>query len=174
MGLIFLTGYMGCGKSTLGRRLARRLACRFVDTDAEIERTAGASVGDIFRCEGEEAFRRRERETLERLIAEGGDAVIATGGGLPVWGDNTERMDAAGLTVYIRRSAASIASRLSPYGRAKRPRLRGLSDAELVGFMERDMALRAPHYERAQLILDSDGREDDELIETIVAALPHV
>ena len=153
---LFLIGYMGCGKSTLGRRLARRLGAEFADTDALIERREGASVADVFRYEGEE-------QTLA-----GTAAVVSTGGGLPVWRDNMARMHAAGFTVYLRREAEQIARRLSPYGRQKRPRLRGLGDAELVEFMSRDMAAREPFYAQAQLIVDCGELSDDEVVETIL------
>ena len=129
---LFLIGYMGCGKSTLGRKLARRLGIGFVDTDTLVEEQAGAPVADVFRYEGEARFREAEREALERAIAAGGEAVVSTGGGLPTWGDNMQRMNGVGHTVFLRRSAAQIASRLSPYGRRKRPRLRGLDDAGLL------------------------------------------
>ena len=174
---LFLIGYMGCGKSTLGRRLARRLGAEFADTDALIERREGASVADVFRYEGEERFREVEREVLEQTLA-GTAAVVSTGGGLPVWRDNMARMNAAGFTVYLRREAEQIARRLSPYGRQKRPRLRGLDDAELVEFMSRDMAAREPFYAQAQLIVDCGELSDDEVkkiiprIRVIARALP--
>lgn len=171
MKLLFLIGYMGCGKTSLGRRLARRLGWRFVDTDARIEAAEGASVSDIFRYEGETRFRELERRMIETIAAEEGDAVVSTGGGLPTWGDNMERLNALGTTCYIRRSADRIARRLSPYGRQKRPRLRGLNDEELVAFMTRDMAERAPFYERAAWTLECDEYGDDELVERIVAQL---
>ena len=169
MGLIFLVGYMGCGKSTLGRRLARRLGVPFIDTDARVEEREGATVSDLFRYEGEQRFREIEREVLDAAIAGNDSAVISTGGGLPVWGDNMARMNAAGCTVYLRRSAENIAGRLSPYGRRKRLRLQGLNDEELVAFMTRDMASREPFYSRAKLILACDSLPDDELVERIVA-----
>ncbi len=168
MGLVFLIGYMGCGKSTLGRRLARRLGVPFVDTDSRVEEREGASVSDLFRYEGERRFREIEREVLDASIAEYPSAVISTGGGLPVWSDNMARMNAAGHTVYLRRSAENIASRLSPYGRRKRPRLRGLNDEELVAFMTRDMAAREPFYARAAQIIECEGCSDDEIVERIV------
>lgn len=169
-GLYFLVGYMGCGKSTLGRRLARRLGIPFVDTDALVEQREGASVADVFHYEGEQRFREVEREVLEEAIAGHAEAVVSTGGGLPVWRDNMECMNAAGYTVYLRRSAENIARRLSPYGRQKRPRLRGLDDEQLVRFMRQDMAGREPFYRQASLILECDSFSDEVLVERIVAA----
>lgn len=164
---LFLVGYMGCGKSTIGRKLAQRTGLRFVDTDAQVEEREGATVFDIFRYEGEERFRAIEREVLDATIASEA-AIVSTGGGLPTWRDNMEQMNRSGRTVYLRRSAENIASRLSPYGRQKRPRLRGLNDEELVRFMREDMAAREAHYAKAQLVIDCDTLHDDEIITTIV------
>lgn len=171
MKTLFLVGYMGCGKSTLARRIARRLGVEWADTDRLVEQAEGASVCDIFRYEGEARFRQIERAALDRVIDEGMVGIVATGGGLPVWRDNMERMNGAGLTVYLRRPAEQIACRMSPYGRQRRPRLRGLSDAELVDFMRRDMTDREGFYGRAQLTIDCAALSDDEAVERIVAAL---
>ena len=149
---LFLVGYMGCGKSTLGRKLARRLGVDFIDTDAE----------------GEERFREAERRVLDEVIAGASFAVVSTGGGLPTWRDNMPCMNAVGHTVYLRRSPEQIARRLSPYGRRKRPRLQGLDDEQLVAFMRGDMAAREPFYAQASLVVDCDPMSDDELVEHIV------
>lgn len=166
---LFLVGYMGCGKSTIGRKLARALHLTFVDTDNRVEEREGAAVFDIFRYEGEERFREIEREVLEEVITEEEASVISTGGGLPAWRDNMERMNEVGRTVYLKRSAENIASRLSPYGRQKRPRLRGLNDEELVAFMREDMAVRDPYYSRAVQIVACEGKTDEEIINEIIA-----
>ncbi len=155
----------------LGRRLARRLAVHFVDTDHLVEEREGASVVDVFRYEGEQRFRQVEREELERLIAGSAEMVVSTGGGLPTWRDNMELMNSAGATVYLRRSARGIASRLSPYGRQKRPRLRGLSDDELVDFMTRDIAERELHYAKARIVVDCEGLSDGAVCDLIVEKL---
>ena len=112
--LLFLIGYMGCGKTTLGRKTAARLGWEFLDTDQEVERREEASVNEIFSYAGEAYFRQCERSVLDAVIADGKSKVVSTGGGLPMYGDNMERMNAAGLTVYLRRSAERIASRLTP------------------------------------------------------------
>ena len=168
---LFLVGYMGCGKSTLGRKLARRLGIPYADTDALVEEREGASVSDVFRYEGEQRFREVEREVLDRVIGEGAVPVVSTGGGLPTWSDNMARMNAAGCTVYLRRSAEQIAARLSPHGRWKRPKLRGLDDRELVEFMSRNMAEREPFYGQAALTIDGGAMNDDEILEFITEKL---
>lgn len=166
---IFLIGYMGCGKSSLGRRLAKRADVRFVDMDSEIEQREGASISDIFRFEGEEYFRRMESALIDSLAADPDDMVVSTGGGAPAWGDNMQRMNAAGMTVYLRRTPQQIASRLSPHGRQKRPKLRGLNDEELVAFMTENMAEREPFYSQALWCIDCAEHSDDELIDMILS-----
>ena len=159
---------MGCGKSTLARKLSRRTGVRAVDTDTEVERMEGASVSDIFRYEGEARFRELERSVVERLAAEEEACIVATGGGLPTWSDNMECLSKAGVTVYLRRSADKIAARLTPYGLSKRPKLQGMSGAELVAFMQRNIAEREPYYAQAALVIDCDVLSDDEAVERIV------
>ncbi|MEG1863978.1 MAG: shikimate kinase [Alistipes sp.] len=168
---LFLIGYMGCGKSTLGRKLARRLGVSFADTDALIEQQEGASVADIFQYEGERHFREVERAVLEQLLATRDEVVISTGGGLPTWDDNMVRMNAIGYTVYLRRTAEQIAHRLTPYGRQKRPRLRGLSDEELLAFMTQDMAMRETFYEQATTTFICDEESDERLVERILECI---
>ena len=165
--VIFLVGYMGCGKSTIAKRLSRQLRLRCIDTDSEVERREGAAIVDIFRYNGEEYFRHAERAVLEDIVDGGGDAVVATGGGLPAWGDNMEYMNRTGRTVYIRRTAEQIASRLSPYGRMKRPKLRGLNDEELVEFMRAGIESRRAVYEQSMLTVDGGQYGDDRLTEII-------
>ena len=131
---------MGCGKSSLGRKLAKASGMEFMDMDSIIEQREGASISDIFHYQGEEYFRGVEQTLIEELGTTDGDMVISTGGGAPAWGDNMERMNRLGSTVYLRRTAEQIASRLSPHGRQKRPKLRGLNDEELVAFMTANMA----------------------------------
>lgn len=169
---LFLVGYMGCGKSTIGRKLARRLSANCIDTDAAVEAQEGATVFDLFRYEGEGRFREIERRVLDGVIASGEAAIVSTGGGLPTWRDNMACMNAAGTTVYLCRTAADIASRLSPYGRQKRPRLRGLNDEELLDFMTRDLAAREPFYAQAQRTIRCDGLTDEEIIAMILTLEP--
>jgi shikimate kinase len=110
-----------------------------------------------------------ERELIEEVAAAEDDVVVSTGGGVPAWRDNMERMNAIGQAVYLRRTAEQIASRLSPHGRQKRPKLRGLNDEELVAFMRSNMAEREPFYSKARYCIDCAAMSDEELIETILS-----
>ena len=165
---IFLIGYMGCGKSSLGRKLAKAGGMEFMDMDSIIEQREGASISDIFHYQGEEYFRDAERALIEELGTAEGDMVISTGGGAPTWEDNMERMNQAGVTIYLRRSAENIASRLSPYGRQRRPKLRGLSDEELVAFMRKNIVEREPRYLKARVAFDGDLLRDEDIVEEIL------
>ncbi|MBO5018305.1 MAG: shikimate kinase [Alistipes sp.] len=169
--LIFLVGYAGSGKSSLGKRLARRLGVKFIDTDKEVELSEGASVADIFHYGGEEYFRKSERMTVERVANDGIDMVVATGGGLPTWQDNMEWMIRSGIVIYLRRSPEQILSRLSAYGREKRPMFRGKSDEELLVFMRQQMAERERFYRMAHYEVDCTTMCDDDVVEMIVNKL---
>ena len=164
---LFLVGYMGCGKSSLGKKIAKAMGMRFIDTDAEVESREGETIADIFHYEGEEYFRKSERYIIEELAASDEDMVISTGGGVPLWEDNMEVMNQSGVTLYLKRTAEQIASRLSPHGREKRPKLRGLNDEELVAFMRDNMAQREPYYCKATLTIDCTPMSDAELVTMI-------
>ena len=169
--IIFLVGYAGSGKSSMGRKLANRLGYKFIDTDAEVEREVGASIADIFLYEGEEYFRRAERECVERVARGSENVVVSTGGGLPTWSDNMLWLNANGLTVYLSRSAEQILRRLSAYGRERRPMFRGKSDEELLAFMREQMSAREPFYAQARMTADCRTMSDTEAIEYIAKSV---
>ncbi|MBR5131995.1 MAG: AAA family ATPase [Alistipes sp.] len=168
--ILFLVGYAGSGKSTLAKRLARRLQMRTIDTDKRVEMLEGATIADIFYYQGEEYFREAERRALESVEMEG-DTIVATGGGLPTWGDNMAWMREHGVVVYLRRSAEQILSRLSDYGREKRPMFRGKSDEELLEFMREQMAERERYYTKADIVVECTAMSDDDVVEKIVNEL---
>ncbi|MFQ8826662.1 MAG: shikimate kinase [Alistipes sp.] len=161
--LIFLVGYMGCGKSTIGRALARRLGKPLLDMDALIEEHCGKRVGEIFETLGEDGFRRMERDTLAEVISSYDDAVVATGGGTPCFFDNMEAMNRAGRTIYFQMSAEKLAARLE-HGRAKRPLLRDKSEDELVEYIRENIRRREPFYSQARLVIGCDGVSDDYVV----------
>ena len=163
---LYLTGYMGTGKSTLGRKIAKRTELPFLDTDKMVEEAEGAEVADIITYAGEEYFREAERRALEKT-AEVENAIISTGGGLPVWGDNQAWMAERGISVYLKRTPEQIISRLSPHGRYKRPKFRGLNDKELLQVMRDGLAEREPIYERADIVIDCSQTSDWEIVDRL-------
>ncbi|MFR9649110.1 MAG: shikimate kinase [Rikenellaceae bacterium] len=166
--LIFLVGYMGCGKSTIGRKLSKKLSMPLFDMDKVIEEREGMPVVEIFAQKGEQEFREMERELLSELIEQGESAIISTGGGLPLWFDNMERMNGAGTAVYLSRSVDNIISRMSQRGRDKRPRIRGLNDEELKEFMESDLSTRLPFYNKASFVIDAESLADKKIVKLII------
>lgn len=166
--MIFLIGYMGCGKSTIGRKLSTRLGWRLVDTDQMIEEREKMTISEIFEKHGEPYFRDLERDTLRELQDCGESCVVSTGGGLPVWGDNMSFMREIGVTIYLRRTAENIASRLSPRGREKRPKLRGLSYGDMVAFMSRNIEERDPIYSESELIIEAVPMSDNEILTEVI------
>ena len=163
---LYLIGYMASGKSTIGRKIAKRTELTFFDTDKMVEEAEGAAVADIITYAGEEYFREAERRALEQT-AEVENAIISTGGGLPVWGDNQAWIAEQGMSVYLKRTPEQILSRLSPHGRQKRPKFRGKSDEELLQFMHEHLAEREPIYEKADMVIDCEEVSDEEIVERL-------
>lgn len=133
--LVFLTGFMASGKSTVGRRLAASLGVEFVDLDAEIEDGAGMSVAEIFRCEGESAFRARETAVLA-AASQLGSAVVATGGGVVLAEENRAFL-ARGTTVWLNPSLDILKARLAASNQRDRP----LAAADLESLWRRRLPL---------------------------------
>ena len=155
----------------MAKRLSKALGVGYVDTDTLVEQSVGATVADIFHYEGEEYFRRAERGVLESLVAEGYNGIVATGGGLPTWRDNMERLNGMGTTIYLQRSSEQILSRLSAYGREKRPMFRGKSDEELLQFMREHIAEREPYYAKANVVVDCNTMSDEAVVNYIIASV---
>jgi len=149
---IFLVGFMGCGKTTMGRKLSKYLDAQLIDLDHEIEKVTGMVISEYFSLHGEAAFRELEKKTLQNYdYAE--HCVIATGGGTPCFFDNMQWMNANGHTIYIRMSPKALAGRLEK-GRAKRPLLKDLDEQGVINFIENKLEERDPYYLQAFLILD--------------------
>src|SRR5690606_36383247 len=116
---IFLIGFMGCGKSIFGKKLAAKIGCDFIDLDNQFEHVAGASIPEYFAAYGEEAFRKEESRILKTFDYPM-HCVVATGGGAPCYFDNIDWMNSKGLTIYIEMSPIALAQRLEN-GKARRP-----------------------------------------------------
>jgi shikimate kinase len=151
---IFLVGYMGSGKTTLGKQLAQALDYSFVDQDSVIEEKMGMTIADIFSLMGEPKFREIEHQTLADL-SNGDNMVVATGGGAPCYFDNMELMNKGGVSIYLKVSTQTLFQRLR-LAHLKRPLIRNKSDKELVAFIDSKMIEREPFYSKSTITIQSD------------------
>lgn len=149
---IVLIGFMGCGKSTVGRLLASEVENAFLDTDDLIEKNAGKTIQEIFAEKGEEYFRELEVQTVQWLITDVNNTVISTGGGMLMHCDN---LDKVGKIVYLKVPFETILSRMNRSELAKRPLLSDQKEAEKK-YHERS----AIYEERADIIIDADASVD--------------
>jgi shikimate kinase len=151
--LLFLVGYMGSGKSTIGRRLAKQLDCPFIDLDQAIVDHVGCSIPAFFAEKGEVAFRLVEREVLHQFQRPL-QAVIATGGGTPCFFDNMEWMKSQGIVLYLKHHPKSLFKRLNQSDVGQRPVLGGLTGEELYQQIEERLAIREPFYAQSHKVID--------------------
>lgn len=166
---VFLIGYMGSGKSSLGRQLAREMKREFIDLDKYIEERFHATIRQIFDRHGETEFRKIERNIIHE-VAEFENIIIACGGGTPCHYDNMDYMLSHGLTIYLNVSPEILALRLSlPGSRTKRPLIAGKTDEELLGFVQNELEKRLPYYTRAEIKFNATHLKDKS--ETIQTAL---
>lgn len=161
-GNIVLTGFMGTGKSTVGRLVADRLECRFVDTDALIEQRHGP-IPEIFATHGEAHFRRLERELAAELAAEDG-LVVSTGGRTMLDPANQHSLGASGAVVCLVASVQELVHRLQDEA-GNRPLLRGADPAERIAALLRE---RADGYARFPQV-DTDGRTPSDVADAVIA-----
>lgn len=163
---IFLIGYMGCGKTTLGKPLARCMGRRFVDLDLYIEKKHSMTAKEIFSTYGEAHFRRLEREALKEVAACCDGAIVACGGGTPLQPSNMELMNRVGITVWLTTGVERITSRLVlPEQRTKRPLLNDMTDSQIRASVAKGLEERKSYYQKAQLQFDSTLLESVEQVE---------
>ena len=151
---VFLMGFPCCGKTTLGRELARLKGWPFVDLDEWIESREGKTVKQLFDEVGEQGFRQIESDALRTLAQHPG--VVACGGGTPCGPGNMELMNASGLTVWLTTSEERLVARLClPEHRSKRPHVAAMTDEEIAQYVHRTIKERQPSYALAQVQFDS-------------------
>ena len=159
---IILLGYMGAGKTTIGKALAKELGIMFYDLDWYIESRMRRTVAQIFSDEGEEGFREIERNMLHE-VAEFEDVVISCGGGTPCFYDNMDYMNAQGDTIYLQASPDVLAGHLR-MGKVVRPLIAGKSDEEQRQYIIESLKQREPYYTKAHHTLNVDLMDNYEKI----------
>lgn len=164
---LVLVGMMGSGKSTIGKRVAKRLDRPFVDLDDAVEQRAGATVAEIFERDGEAAFRAAESRELSNALASPQPSVIATGGGAVLAAQNRAAITSGAFTVWLRAEPTVLSGRVR--GGNERPLLRGGSTARTMAAL---LTEREPLYrEVADEIVDVDTMSRERVVNRVVAAL---
>ncbi len=173
---VYLIGYMGAGKTTVGRLLADKLGWHFVDLDEAFHEIHGLSPADYIRTYGIEAFRRKEKYVVEDLAELPIEKVVyATGGGYPCWEDNMECLKELGTSFYLRWHPHHLAQRLALTDLNERPLLHGKNAEEILSVIMPQLMARIPYYEQADYIIDApasldsplDGTEDEQLADIL-------
>ncbi|MGE5393471.1 MAG: shikimate kinase [Candidatus Saccharibacteria bacterium] len=162
---IYLIGYMGCGKSTLGRKLAAALQLSFIDLDTFLEEKYFKTILQIFAEEGEAGFRLKEQKVLHEVAAFD-NIIVATGGGAPCFFDNMEVMNQSGFCIFLDVDTHSLVNRLI-HAKTERPIIKGKSPEELYDFIEEMMQKRRPFYEKAHYILKGGEIRPEQVIELL-------
>ena len=172
---IFLSGFMGSGKSTIGPRLAKQLGFDFIDIDNVIEECEGISISEIFARDGEKHFRNLEREKLSEISSGKRSVVVALGGGTLTRKENRELVKSGGVLVYLKTNPEAILDRVES-GKINRPMLLAsdgskLSRRELSQRIELLLKEREEHYLEAAIIVDTSGKSVSGAIEEITSKL---
>ena len=156
---IILIGFMGSGKSTLGKKLASRLAIPFIDSDAAIEKECNKSIGELFGEYGDSHFREIEAHFIRSLYSQE-SFVLATGGGMPCFHANMSLLNNLGTTFYLERSPKELMNRLIN-AKHQRPLIAGLSEEDLLHFIENKLVEREEYYKQASIVLSREEQTID-------------
>jgi shikimate kinase len=162
MKTIFLIGFMGAGKSTLGKKLAKAIGYHFIDSDKEISNQEGLTISELFETKGESYFRLKEKTFVDQLNGTE-NSVIAAGGGLPTYNNLMDKLNEKGITLYLRVKPSTLLLRLKE-GQNKRPLIANLNEGQLEAFITEKLLERESTYLQAQLIVDEPDQKIEQLI----------
>ena len=166
---VILIGYMGSGKTTVGKALSKETGMMFYDLDWYIESRMRKSVSQIFAEKGEEGFRKIEYNMLHE-VAEFEDVIISCGGGTPCFFDNMDYLNQQGEVVYLKASPETLYKHLL-MAKIERPLLKDKSADELIAYITEHLKQREPFYEKARHILDVNVLDDYDKIKISVQQL---
>lgn len=163
---IFLLGYMGSGKSTIGKLLADELKSEFTDLDTEIEEAENSSISELFERKGELYFRKSERNHLERMLQDNSNKIISLGGGTPCYGDNLNLIKSTSdsKTIYLKLSVENLTERLFQE-KEHRPMISHLSEKDkLEEFIRKHLFERGFYYNQSDIIISCDDKSPEEIV----------
>jgi shikimate kinase len=168
---IILLGYMGCGKSTIAKRLSNSTEIPFVDLDKSIEERTNLTINEIFKLHGEIYFRKLEREVFIDLLKAPNDLIIGLGGGTPCYANNHELLKGQNIvSIYLKASVDTLFERLVS-NKSKRPLIANKTDEEMKEFIAKHLFDRSFYYNQAQHKLVIDGKSKDETVQDILTIL---
>jgi shikimate kinase len=169
---IILLGYMGSGKSTIGKALANELNLSFVDLDHAIENEIGMSIRDYFEASGELKFRRLENEVLKKILNENNDMILSTGGGTPCYGNNLDlmKMTFNAKVFYLKATIKTLTERLVSE-KDIRPLIQSIGDDDLPEFIGKHLFERSNFYLQAHHVVDIDQKSVETIVKEIVELL---
>ena len=150
---IFLLGFMGSGKSTIGKKLASKMNLKFVDLDGFIEAEMNCSVEDAFALQGEKYFREQEEKALIKMSKQD-DFVVALGGGTPCFASNFSVIKSTGISVYLQMEKVDLYNRLAA-NRGNRPLLYSLNENELEAYISSSLDVREEYYNQADIVISA-------------------
>jgi len=171
---VFILGFMGNGKTTVGRRLADRIGYQFIDLDESIENEVGLTVEEIFFLHGEQHFRQLEHNQLLSVCSLD-HVIVAVGGGTPCFFDNMEIMNREGTTVYLKLSEENILQRIlsMPADAVQaRPLIANKSEEELKVFIHEVLQKREPFYNQAKIVVENHYNQVEQTVDIILSQLP--
>ena len=160
---IFLIGFMGSGKTTLAKKLAKKLDYTWFDLDQEIEIREKLTIAQIFEEKGEEFFRRLEAETLKNIIQSNSQFVLSVGGGTPCFADNIKIMNGSGFTIYLKYNEGILSSRLIN-AKVKRPLIKKLNENQLQEFIKEKLVEREPFYKQSKFTIAGNNLKVEDLL----------
>ena len=162
---IYLIGFMGSGKTTHGKKIARMMGYDFLDMDEWISEKEEKTIPEIFAEEGESRFRELETAAI-KATNQLQQVVIATGGGLPCHGNNMQMLKDSGLTIYLKLTPVALLSRLKE-SKTKRPLLEGKSEEEMFATIREMLTEREPWYNQADMTIDGLDRVTERVVNAI-------
>ena len=165
--IILLVGLMGSGKTSVGKRLAKKLNLPFVDGDQEIEKAAGLSLVDVLKCFGEEEYRAGEKRVMKRLL-QGSPCVLASGGGSFVAEQTRQLAKINAVTVWLKADVDVLYNRTA--GRKHRPFLEG-NDSHLKNKLEKYISEEYPYYSEADIIVETKEEQVDNTVLRVIEAI---
>ena len=165
--MLYLIGFMGVGKTTIGKQIAAFNKVVFIDTDSQIEKETSKSIKEIFETDGEIAFRKLETDTIRSINRK---AIIACGGGLPAHNNNIEYLKHKGTVIYLKASTETLIKRLEK-NKNKRPLISNLTNEEQLEFIRKILKERGETYKQADYTIETDNKTVKEVLREINSLL---